>query len=123
MSRPLQVMSAVMTPAGRVPGVKAGLGALTSRFVKGSTGGPSAEERAQGRSHIVAMAFDAGGRCLSEVRVEGANGYDFTAGMLAWGAMRVVERGFAGQGALGPVEALGLDELEAGAAEAGIARI
>jgi short subunit dehydrogenase-like uncharacterized protein len=103
--------------------VKAGVGAITSRFVKGSTGGPSAEERRQGSSHIVAMAFDAGGRCLSEVRVEGANGYDFTGGMLAWGAMRAADGGLRGAGALGPVDGFGLDELEAGAAEAGIARV
>jgi short subunit dehydrogenase-like uncharacterized protein len=123
MSRPLQAMSAVMTPLGRLPGVKSGMGALTSRFVKGSTGGPSAEERAQARSHIVAMAFDAAGRRVSEVRVEGANGYDFTAGMLAWGATRAAEGGLRGTGALGPVEAFGLDELEGGAASAGIARV
>jgi short subunit dehydrogenase-like uncharacterized protein len=121
MSRPMQVMSAVSAPVTRLPGAKAVAGAVTSRFVKGSTGGPSAEERAEGRSHVVAMAFDGGGRCLSEVRLEGANGYDFTAGMLAWGAVRVTERGFEGSGALGPVEAFGLDELEAGSAEAGIA--
>ncbi|HEX8647737.1 MAG TPA: NAD(P)H-binding protein [Thermoleophilaceae bacterium] len=121
-SRAMSVGSALMAPAARLPGVKAGVGALTARFVKGSTGGPSAEERAEGRSHFVAMAFDAGGRCLAEVRLEGVNGYDFTAGMLAWGAMRAADRGLRGAGALGPVDAFGLDELEAGAAGAGIAR-
>ena len=123
MSRPIQVMTAAMAPVARVPGVKAGIEAVTSRFVKGSTGGPSAEERSQGSSHIVAMAFDAAGRRLSEVRVEGLNSYDFTAGMLAWGAMRAAGGGLQGSGALGPVDGFGLDELEAGAAEAGIARV
>ena len=123
MSRPVQVMSAAMAPLSRVPGVKAGIEGVASRFVKGSTGGPTEEERAQGTSHVVALAFDGGGRCLSEVRVEGANGYDFTAGMLAWGAMRAADGGLRGAGALGPVDGFGLDELEAGAADAGIARV
>lgn len=123
MSRTMQVMSAATAPVMRLPGAKALGGALTSRFIKGSTGGPSAELRAEGRSHMVAMAFDESGRCLSEVRMEGTNGYDFTAGMLAWGAIRVAERGLQGVGALGPVDGFGLDELQAGAADAGIAVI
>jgi hypothetical protein len=106
-----------------VPGAKAGFDALTGRLVKGSTGGPGLEERSKQRSYIVAVASDADGRDLAEVRVTGLNGYDFTAGMLAWGAMRAAEGGIQGSGALGPVEAFGLDQLEAGVAQAGIERV
>ena len=42
------------------------------------------------------------------------------AGMLAWSAVRAAGGGLRDTGALGPVEAFGLRELEAGAAEAGI---
>ena len=42
--------------------------------------------------------------------------------MLAWAAMRAADGGLRGSGALGPVDGFGLDELERGVAEAGIAR-
>jgi short subunit dehydrogenase-like uncharacterized protein len=121
-SRFMQAFSAGGSVVTRLPGAKAGFDALTGRFVKGSTGGPGPEERAKTRSYIVAVASDAGGRDLAEVRVTGVNGYDFTGGMLAWAAMRVAEGGVNGSGALGPVEAFGLDELEAGVKQAGIER-
>ena len=70
---------------------------------------------------IVAEAFDGSGTRLAQVRLEGVNGYDFTAGMLAWGAATAAAGGLRGTGALGPVDGFGLDELQAGAAEAGIA--
>ena len=46
-----------------------------------------------------------------------------TAGFLAWGAQTAAAGGLQGAGALGPVDAFGLDELERGCAEAGIARV
>ncbi|HUR85184.1 MAG TPA: saccharopine dehydrogenase NADP-binding domain-containing protein [Solirubrobacteraceae bacterium] len=119
-SRPLQAMSAATAVATKVPGVRGAIGAVAERFVKGSTGGPPAGARAKAKSHIVAVASDAGGRELATVRLRGVNPYDFTAGMLAWGAMRAASGGLLAAGALGPVDGFGLDELEAGVAEAGI---
>src|SRR4051812_17517371 len=121
-SQPMRAMSLGLSVIGRVPGAKTGLDAVAGRLVKGSTGGPDAQARSRSGSVVVAEAKDAGGRVLSEVRLEGVNGYDFTAGMLAWGAVRAVAGELRGTGALGPVQAFGLDELEAGAREAGIAR-
>ena len=69
------------------------------------------------------MAANAADAPLSTVHVEGANGYDFTAEMLAWGAARARDTGLHGAGALGPVEAYGLDALREGCAEAGIVRV
>ena len=122
-SRAMQAFSAFGAAATRVPGVRAGFDSLTGRFVKGSTGGPDAEQRSRGGSHIVALAYDRGGMQLSEVHVAGVDGYDFTGRILAWGASQALEPGIRGSGALGPVDAFGLDELEAGCAEAGIARV
>jgi short subunit dehydrogenase-like uncharacterized protein len=122
LSRPIQGASAVGSLLTRVPGVRAGGEALTSRLVKGSTGGPDAEQRARSGSRIVAVASESDGTPLAEVRLDGVNGYDFTAGMLAWAAIRAAEGAVAGVGALGPVEAYGLEQLEAGCAEAGIRR-
>ena len=120
MSRPLQAFSAAGAVAMAVPGARALAEAATKRFVKGSTGGPSEAERAAGGSHVVAIAYDDGGRALSEVHLTGVNAYTFTAGMMAWAARRAAAGGLHGTGALAPVEAFGLRELEAGAAEAGI---
>ena len=82
--------------------------------------GPDAEARSKSGSHIVAIAYDAAGRPLSEVHVKGVDGYTFTGRMLAWGADRAAAGALKGTGALGPVDAFGLDELVEGCAEAGI---
>jgi short subunit dehydrogenase-like uncharacterized protein len=122
LSRPMQVQSAVMSTVMKLPPARMGANALVSRFVKGSSGGPDAEERAKSGSYVVAIAYDAADRPLAEVRMEGPNGYTYTGDILAWGAMRAAERGLGGEGALGPVEAFGLEELEAGNVEAGLRR-
>jgi short subunit dehydrogenase-like uncharacterized protein len=121
-SRPLQAISAATAIATKLPGVRHAIGATAGRFVKGSTGGPDAATRATARSHVVAIASDAGGRELATVRLEGDNPYDFTGAILAWGATAAAAGAIGGHGALGPVDAFGLDALEAGVAEAGIAR-
>jgi hypothetical protein len=55
--------------------------------------------------------------------VEGVDGYTYTGRILAWGAIAALEGGLRGSGALGPVKAFGLDELERGSAQAGIERV
>ena len=114
-SRAMQASSLVGSVAVKVPGVESALGAATDRFVKGSTGGPDAEERARSGSHIVGEAYDAGGTKLAEAHLTGVDGYSFTGEILAWGAERAASGGLKGVGALGPVDGFGLDELEAGA--------
>jgi short subunit dehydrogenase-like uncharacterized protein len=121
LSRPLQVMSAITEGALKIPGYQRLLEAAVGK-VTGSSGGPDASARAGVGSIILAIASDAAGQPLAEVRLVGVNGYDFTAEILAWAARQTVEQGLGGTGALGPVDAFGLDELEAGAAGAGIAR-
>ena len=43
--------------------------------------------------------------------------------MLAWAARRAAGEGVEGTGALGPVQAFGLDALEQGSREAGLDRV
>jgi len=88
----------------------------------GSSGGPDAEARAKVGSLVVAEAFDARGTQLSAVRLKGVNPYDFTAGILAWGAETAAAGGLQGTGALGPADGFGLEALVRGCAEAGISR-
>lgn len=122
LSRPMQIGSFALGAIAKVPPARRGLDALLSRFVKGSTGGPDATERAGGGSHIVGLALDADGEILSEVKLEGIDGYTFTAAFLAWASQRALEGAIDGAGALGPAEAFGLDELERGVSAAGISR-
>jgi short subunit dehydrogenase-like uncharacterized protein len=122
MSSPMQVGSIALSAITRVPPVQRGLMALADRFVKGSSGGPSEEERAAGGSLILATARDGGGNDLATVKLEGVDGYTFTARFLSWAARKALAGAIEGAGALGPAAAFGLDEFEAGAAEAGISR-
>jgi short subunit dehydrogenase-like uncharacterized protein len=116
LSRPLQIATLPL----QLPGTRQLLQALTARFVKGSTGGPNAAQRAKSRSHFVAIAYDAAGNELAEVHMDGPNGYTFTADILAWGAIQAAEGVLKGTGALGPVDGFGLTELRAGCEEAGL---
>lgn len=119
-SRPLALLSGATELVTKLPGVRRAIGATTSKLVKGSSGGPDAEARAQARSIIVAVASDAAGRTLSSAALEGANPYDFTAGMLAWSAIAAASGELHGRGALGAVDGFGLEALAAGVADAGI---
>ena len=121
-SRPAQVLAAGADAAGRIPGTKAGLGFVARRLVRGSSGGPSHASRARVRSLVTATAYDLDGAELHSVRLEGPNGYDLTAAFLAWGAERIAAGELLSDGAIGPVEAFGLEELEGAAREYGLAR-
>jgi short subunit dehydrogenase-like uncharacterized protein len=121
-SRPMQAFSVVTAAATRIPGARAGLRSLAAR-VPGSTGGPDDRARARTGSVAVATAYDAAGSDLASVEVRGPNVYDFTARALAWAAASAGAGGLRGAGALGPVDAFGLDELTAGCAEAGMVRV
>jgi hypothetical protein len=117
-SRVVQALSFGGQAMLRVPGAGTVWNAATSRWLKGSSGGPDAGERARGGSHIVGIAYDEAGEPLAEVHLTGTDGYTFTGRILAWGAEHAA--GLTKPGALGPTEAFGLRELERGCAEAGL---
>jgi short subunit dehydrogenase-like uncharacterized protein len=123
LSRPLQVGSYALGALAKVPPAKRGVDSLLSRFLKGSTGGPGEEERAGGGSHVIGIALDGDGEILSQVELDGVDGYTFTAAFLAWASQRALDGGIEGSGALGPAEAFGLEEFERGVAAAGITRV
>jgi short subunit dehydrogenase-like uncharacterized protein len=122
-SRVLQASSFAIAELTRIGPAKAGLESLLARFARGSTGGPSEAERGRSGSHILAIASDGEGTRLAEVRLDGVNGYTFTAGMLAWAAIKALSGEIEGGGALGPAQAFGVEGLEAGVADAGINRL
>jgi len=122
LSRGMQGLSAGAALAAKVPGARRLLDAAVRRIARGSTGGPDAAERGKSGSHIVAIASDEAGRALAEIHLDGINGYTYTAAMLAWVAEHIVVGALQGVGALGAVEAFGLDALERGNAEVGLKR-
>lgn len=120
-----KLVSALSRTGGVVialPAVKKVTNSMLQRLLRGSTGGPDAQARAKYTTIAVAETFDARGRSLARVVVEGANPYDFTGEILAWAADRIANVGVRGVGALGPVNAFGLDQLAEGARQAGIHR-
>lgn len=118
----LSVVSLAMSGLARIPGVQTAMRSAFARFVKGSTGGPDAEQRARSGSEVVAEALDPAGRVLAEVRLAGVDVYDFTGAIIAWAAERAAAGGLQGVGALGPVDGFGLEALEQGVAGAGLRR-
>lgn len=120
LSRPTQALSLATSALARVPPLRSALGAAAGRVLPGSTGGPGPERRSAARSVVVAEAFDDQGERLATATVEGPSPYDLTAELLAWGADLALTGGLATPGALGPVEAFGLDALETGCASLGL---
>ncbi|MEV5651287.1 saccharopine dehydrogenase NADP-binding domain-containing protein [Nocardia sp. NPDC052254] len=119
-ARGLQLTSLVFDAAARVAPVRRLAEEAIGGVVKGSTGGPDAATRAHTRTWAVAEARDDAGRVRSSATLSGVDPYEFTAAILAWGARTALAGGVRATGALGPVEAFGLDELTAAASAAGI---
>ncbi len=119
LAKPLQAGSLAGSVAMRVPGVRPALKAAADRLV----GLASAPDPESGISWVVAEAFDAAGEKLAEVHLTGGEPYKLTAGILTWAAQRAASEGVSEVGALGPVQAFGLEALEAGCREAGLERV
>jgi short subunit dehydrogenase-like uncharacterized protein len=120
--RVVQAAGAAAAPVMRLPGVRWALRSGGERLAA-LLPAPAPGTPADATSQIVAVAYDGAGRPLAEVHLGGVDGYAFTAGFLAWAARRAAHDGVDGVGALGPLEAFGLEALERGCAEAGIARV
>jgi short subunit dehydrogenase-like uncharacterized protein len=123
MSRAVQVSSRLTGGIMRLPGVRALAERGGEKLATLGGPGPAPGTTPGTRSYIAAIAYDHAGEQLAEVHVAGADAYDFTARFLAWAARRAAEHGVAATGAVGPLEAFGLEALQAGCAEAGIARV
>jgi short subunit dehydrogenase-like uncharacterized protein len=122
-SRAVQAVSALGAPLARLPGARALTRAATGPLARRTGQGPDEAARHGGGSLVVAVAADAEGRELAQVRLRGPDPYTLTARLLAWGARRAAGHGLLATGALGPVDAFGLEALQAGAAAAGLERL
>lgn len=120
LSRLAQALTLLTSGVSRVPPAQSLIEAVTGRVPLGSTGGPSPQQRAAARTVVVAEAFDDTGERLASITVEGPSPYDLTAELLAWGADATLGGALMASGAVGPVEAFGLDALETGCAALGL---
>lgn len=112
---------APLAPAlARVPGAAAALPRLADLVGSRFAGSPTTQ--GPRRTHVVAEVRDGAGERVARARLTGPDPYAMTADLLAWAAVRAADGGVRGAGALGPVQAFGLDELVAGAATAGVVR-
>lgn len=119
-SRPAQSMMLAASFALGMPGIREGLRGYAAGVEAISANGPDAERRARTRSLVVAEIKAADGALLSTVRLEGIEPYGLSARLLAWCAEEIVAGRVEGTGALGPVDALGLEALATGVAAAGL---
>jgi short subunit dehydrogenase-like uncharacterized protein len=109
--RPVPVVAAAVSRAARP---------LVEPLTRGSTGGPDALARARTGSLVAADVRDADGVLLAHVELAGPNPYTLTGDLLCWAAGTLAAGGARGAGALGPVEAFGLQTLSAAAASMGL---
>jgi short subunit dehydrogenase-like uncharacterized protein len=122
-ARAMQALSLAGAGVLAVPGAHRVARRLTQTLVRRAPGsGPDARSRARTGTAVVAVTYDGQSRLLSEVHLTGANGYAFSAEILAWAAAEAAAGRVRGAGAVGPVEAFGIDALEAGCATAGMTR-
>jgi short subunit dehydrogenase-like uncharacterized protein len=121
-SRAVQAVAAVGAPLSRLPGVRPLARAAAGPLGRRTGRGPGEATRRAGRSLVVAIAADGHGRELARVHLQGPDPYTLTARLLAWAATRAARGALKGTGALGPVDAFGLEALQAGAATAGLDR-
>jgi hypothetical protein len=122
LARPLQAGALVGSVATKVPGVREALEFAGEKLMALGEG-PAPGTTPDGMSWVAAEAYDASGRSLAEVHLAGDDWYAFTAGFIAWAARAAAAGRVRGVGALGPVEAFGLEELERGCAAAGLSRV
>jgi short subunit dehydrogenase-like uncharacterized protein len=120
LARGAQASALATSVATRLPGVRSVLRGAGER-VASAIG--TDEPHEEGLSYVTASAYDAGGAEVARVDLSGAQPYTFTAGFLAWAAKRAAGPGVEGVGALGAVEAFGLEALEQGCTEAGLQRV
>jgi len=121
-SRALQLVSLLEPVVMVLPSTRHRFEQRAERALSRTGQGPDAAARARTGALIIAVARDAAGKDLARVRLAGGNGYDLTGQLLAFAAARLAAGAVNGAGALGPVDAFGLETLEAACRDAGLAR-
>jgi len=105
----------------RLPPGRRAVESLVRAAAKKTGSGPSSESRARVGTQVVAVCSDAAGRPISGVRLQGdVDGYTLSGRTLAWGAASLLAGRQIASGAVGPVEAFGIEECVAALSSAGM---
>jgi short subunit dehydrogenase-like uncharacterized protein len=121
--RPAQALSYPLAALARLRAFRWLVGHAAGPAMRVSGRGPDAAARAATETLVLAVARDGAGRELASVRLTGGDPYSFTGRIMAWIAGHLATGNVTGRGALGPVDAFGVDELERAVAAAGIRRV
>ncbi|KTE15691.1 hypothetical protein ATE73_00525 [Sphingopyxis sp. H077] len=119
MSAVVPYVSATLNAGMRIPAVAGAIRGAMERKANGSSGGPSDEARAAGSTSVIARAWSDSDELLHTTILTGVDGFSFTANFLAWASIQAAG-GITGTGALGPVQAFGVEALEEGVRESGL---
>ncbi len=118
LTRAAGVLAKATPVLAALPGAKRVTEAMADRVIRLGNRGKPVDVGIS--SQTVAEAYNKDGRLLASVQLDGGDPYDFTARILAWAATTALADGVQGTGALGPVEAFGLDALLEGCSGAGL---
>jgi len=116
-------VSTALNASMKVPFLASFIRNLMQRSAVGSTGGPSDEERAAGSTNVIARAYSSDHKLINSVALAGVDGFSFTANFLAWAAIHAATHGVQAKGALGPVQAFGIEALTEGVRQSGLSLI
>ncbi|MBU1169519.1 MAG: saccharopine dehydrogenase NADP-binding domain-containing protein [Proteobacteria bacterium] len=105
---------------GKIPGYLSLMSWLLSFLPESKGKGPNLEQRQRHTTHVIAETFDENGNKLNRTDLVGADGYTFTAEFIAWAADQSSKGGLLKKGAVGPIEAFGLDALRRGCEQCGL---
>jgi short subunit dehydrogenase-like uncharacterized protein len=121
-SRALQRVCRVNGALAQRPALERALNALLGALARSDGSGPDDNMRERSAAYVCAVAFDAAGRPLTAAQLGDADGFSFTADLLAWAADSIAREGVAADGVTGPVQAFGRERLRDGLAQAGFQR-
>lgn len=122
-TRLMQAGAMVQAVMNKIPGYVSLASFLLSRLPESQGTGPDADARRRMQTHVVAEAFDENGTRLSRADLVGLDGYTFTAKFLAWAAETAAGGGLLKTGALGPIEAFGIEQLKDGCGQSGLTAV
>jgi short subunit dehydrogenase-like uncharacterized protein len=113
--------SVVLGALDRIPPGRRAIESLVRSAAKKTGSGPTPASRARVGTQVVAVCSDALGRPICGVRLQGeVDGYTLSGRTLAWGAASLRAGRQLASGAVGPVEAFGIDECVAALSRAGL---
>lgn len=120
LTRVMQAGAMFQAVMNKIPGYVSLASYFLSRLPEGQGIGPDAGLRKKHETHVVAETFDDNGVMLSRTDLVGIDGYTFTAKFISWAAHTALNGGLQKTGALGPIEAFGLDKFKEGCEESGL---